>query len=218
MGLFVAGTHLALLPLAALTLVGAMKTGSILTTAMAFGVSSLSGSLFAALAVVAVHGLLVLFAPRARLLAFSGAVRSVLIGVLVLSLPLIGRLPATAGAFASDAWWLPWVPPAWFVGLERWLIGDGRHAALAAEAAIATVLVLIVSVASYVLLYRRFDRVMLQPASSRSETAGAGRWTGGSAARRCGTPSAVSCRSRSGAASCTRASSSACSPPREGSC
>jgi hypothetical protein len=168
MGLFVAGTHLALFPLAALTLMGAMKMGTLLPAAMAFALSSLSGSFFAALAVVAVHGLLVLFAPRARLLAFSGAVRSILIGVLVHSLPLIGRLPATAGAFASDAWWLPWVPPAWFVGLERWLMGDGRHPALAAEAAIATVLVLIVSVASYVLLYRRFDRVMLQPAPSQS--------------------------------------------------
>ena len=122
-GLFVAGTHLALLPLAALTMIGAAKTGSILTAAMAFALSSLSASLFAALAVVAVHGLLVLFAPRARLLAFSGAVRGVLVGVLVLSLPLVARLPAAAQAFASDAWWLPWAPPAWFVGLERWLLG-----------------------------------------------------------------------------------------------
>jgi hypothetical protein len=51
--------------LAALTMVGAAKTGSILPVAMAFALSSLSASLFAALAVVAVHGLLVLFAPRA---------------------------------------------------------------------------------------------------------------------------------------------------------
>ena len=167
-GLFVAGTHLALLPLTAFTMIGAMKTGSILTAAMAFMFSSVIASLFAALAVVAVHGLLVLFAPRALLLAFSGAVRGVLVGVLVLSLPLLARLPGTAAAFGSDAWWLPWAPPAWFIGLERWLIDDGRYAALAAEAAIATVLVLIVSVATYVLLYHRFDRVMLQPASSRA--------------------------------------------------
>jgi hypothetical protein len=167
-GLFVAGTHLALLPLTSFTMIGAMKTGSILTTAVAFALSSVIGSFFAALAVVAVHGLLVLFAPGARLLVFSGAVRSLLIGVLVLSFPLVARLPGTAAAFASDAWWLPWAPPAWFAGLERWLMGDGRYAALATEAAIATVLVLIVSVATYVLLYRRFDRVMLQPAASQS--------------------------------------------------
>lgn len=163
-GLFVAGTHVALVPMAALTLMGAMKTGSIFTAGMAFAFSSAIGSLFAALAIVAVHGLLVLLAPRARLLVFSGAVRSLLIGLLVLSLPLVGRLPATAGAFSSNAWWLPWVPPAWFAGLERWLIGDASRAALAAEAAIGTLVVLAVSVGSYVLLYRRFDRVNIQSA------------------------------------------------------
>ena len=169
-GLFIAATHLALLPLTAMTLMGATKTGSLLAAAAAFVISSLAASIFAALAVVAVHGLLVLFAPRARRLAFSGAVRSVLIGLLVLSLPLIGRLPATAAAFASDAWWLPWTPPAWFAGLERWLIGEERHAGLAAEAAIGSFLAGVLSVASYILLYRGFDRVMLQPASSQGVT------------------------------------------------
>ena len=164
-GLFVAGVHLALLPLTAFTMIGAMKSGSMFATATAFVVSSLTASSFAALAVVAVHGLLVTFALHARVLAFSGAVRSVLVGVLVLCLPLLARLPGTASAFASDAWWLAWAPPAWFVGLERWLVGDGRPTALAARAAIATALVLTVSVASYVRLYRRFDRVMLQPPS-----------------------------------------------------
>ena len=165
-GLFVAGAHVALLPLAALTLVGTMKTGAILGPAAAFAVSSVLGSLFAALAVVAVHGMLVLLVPRARLLAFSGTVRSCLVGMLVLSLPLIGRLPATATAFASGAWWLPWTPPAWFVGLERWLLGEAGRGPLAMEAVLATILALVVSVASYAVLYRRFDRVVLQPASS----------------------------------------------------
>jgi hypothetical protein len=117
--------------------------------------------------VVAVHGLLVTFALHARVLAFSGAVRSVLVGALVLCVPLLARLPATAAAFRSEAWWLPWAPPAWFVGLERWLMGDGQHSALAVEAAMATIAALVISVASYIRLYRRFDRVMLQPASSQ---------------------------------------------------
>ena len=217
-GLFVAGAHLALLPLAALTLIGAMKTGSLITTAIAFWFSSVLGSLFAALAIVAVHGLLVLVAPRARLLAFSGAVRSVLIGALVLSLPLVARLPATAGAFASNAWWLVWTPPAWFVGLERWLMGDAGRAALAAQAAIGTVVVLIVSVASYVLLYRHFDQVTAQSSPSEN-TAGLdrslGRWNGRAPVD---APSVVSRPSRSGGVSCIRASSSAGWPPRERSC
>jgi hypothetical protein len=95
-------------------------------------------------------------------------VRSFLIGMLVLSLPLVARLPAMAAAFSSNAWWLLWAPPAWFVGLERWLLGDATRAALAAEAAIGTVVILIVSVASYVVLYRRFDRVTVQSAASQN--------------------------------------------------
>ena len=179
-GLFVAGAHLALVPLTALTLIGAAKTGSWLAATLSFAFSSLIGSFFAALFVVAVHGLLVLFAPRARLLAFSSTVRSVFIGLLVLSLPLVGRLPATAAAFATDAWWLPWTPPTWFVGLQRWLMGDGRYARLAGEAAVATILVLMVSIASYAVLYRRFDRVMVQPATSLggSRSRSLSRWSG----------------------------------------
>jgi hypothetical protein len=168
-------------------MIGAMKTGSIVMTAAAFGFSSVLGSLYAALAIVAVHGLLVLVAPRARLLVFSGAVRSCLIGALVLSLPLIARLPATEGAFSSNAWWLPWVPPAWFVGLERWLIGDASRAGLAAEAAIGTIVVLIVSVASYVLLYRRFDQVTVQSSPSENSAGrdrSLARWNGRAPVRR----------------------------------
>jgi hypothetical protein len=163
-GLFVVGSHLMLLPLATVTM---LRTGSFPATATAFAFSSALASLFAALAIVAVHGLLVLLAPRARILAFSGAVRSVMIGGLLLSLPLVARLPAADRAFAADAWWLPLAPPAWFVGLERWLIGDASRAGLAAQAAIGTVVVLVVSVISYVLLYRRFDRVTLQPTVSQ---------------------------------------------------
>jgi hypothetical protein len=184
--LFIAAAHVALLPLAALTMIGAIKTGSIVATTLAFAFSSVIGSICAALAVIALHGALVLLAPRARLLACSGAVRSLLIGLLVLSLPIIGRLPGTAGAFASPgAWWLSWAPPAWFVGLERWLIGGGDASraalaaldALAAQAATATVLVLAITIASYVLLYRRFDRIVLQSSQAAGSAADARAWT-----------------------------------------
>ena len=186
-GLFVAGAHLALVPVAALTLMGAMQTGSFISTAAAFAFSSVLGSLFAVLAIVAVHGLLVLLAPRAQLVVFSGAVRSVLVGALVLSLPLVARLPATAGAFSSNAWWLPWVPPAWFVALERWLIGDAGRGALAAQAAIGTVVVLLVSVASYAVLYRRFDQVTVQSSPSLNSAGldrSLARWSGRAPVRR----------------------------------
>jgi hypothetical protein len=179
--LFVAGTHLALLPLAALTMLGAAKAGLLVPVVSAFAFSSLLGGLFAALAIVALHGLLVLLAPRAQLLMFSGAVRSFLIGVLVLSLPLVARLPGTEAAFAEQAWWLVWAPPAWFVGLERWLTGDARYATLAALGVSSTAAVLLASIASYTLLYSRFDRIALQAASFSGRGDGSrslGRWIG----------------------------------------
>ena len=217
-GLFAAGTHVALAPLAMLTMLGMLRDGSFMSHATAFAVSSALASLFAALAIVGVHGVLVLFAPRARLLAFSGAVRSVTIGGLLLSLPLVARLPAADRAFAADAWWLRLAPPAWFVGLERWLVGDLRYSELAALAAIGTVGVLAASVGSYVLLYRRFDRVTLQPAVSRRADASDRSLARGSGRAPVGTRSAASSPSRSAAAPCTRDWSSGCWLPPADSC
>lgn len=163
-GLFVLGSHVGLLPVAALTMMGAAKTGSVVLGAVAFTVSSLAASVFAALGIVAIHGLLVLLASRHRLLAFSGVVRVLLVGGLVLALPLVTRLPATAGAFETHAWWLTWAPPAWFAGLERWLLGDATRGGLAAQAVLATAAAFAITVVAYVRLYRRFDRVTFQRA------------------------------------------------------
>jgi len=163
-GLFIAGTHLGLLPVAALTLIGSTSIGSAASTAMAFLASSLLASFFAAFAIVAIHGVLVLLAARHRLLAFSGVVRVVVIGGLVLVLPLVLRLPASADAFAAGAWWLVLAPPAWFAGLERWLLGDTASSMLALQATAATLATVAIAVIAYVRLYRRFDRVTFQSA------------------------------------------------------
>jgi hypothetical protein len=160
--LFVGGTHIALLPLFLLTMVGQPGLGPFATYAAAFALSSAAASLCSALTIVAIHGVLILFAPRSRRLAVAAFTRGALMAALVLSLPLLARLPGTATAFAADAWWLRWAPPAWFVGLERWLLGDIAHRSLALEAIAATLAALTISVAAYVLLYRRFDRVILR--------------------------------------------------------
>jgi hypothetical protein len=163
-GLFLIGCHVGLLPLATLTMIGAAKAGGVGLGALAFVVSSLAASLFAALGIVAVHGLVVLLGSRRRLLMVSGVVRVVLIGGLMLALPLVARLPATASAFAGDAWWLVWAPPAWFAGLERWLLGEPSRGVLAAEALTATAAAIAVTAGAYLALYRRFDRVTYQAA------------------------------------------------------
>jgi len=158
------GVHAALLPLLLLTVFGLSWPGQF-AYAAAFALSSAAASLCSALTIVAIHGLL-LFAPRSRLLAVAAITRGALIAALVLAFPLLTRLPATAAAFAADAWWLRWAPPAWFVGLERWLVGDVAHRTLALEAIAVTLTVLTLSAGSYVLLYRRFDRITLRPAAS----------------------------------------------------
>jgi hypothetical protein len=164
--LFVIGCHVGLLPLAALTMLGAAKAGSVGSAALALAVSSLAASLCAALSIVAIHGLVVLLGSRRRLLMVSGLVRVALIGGLMLALPLVARLPAAAGAFARDAWWLAWAPPAWFVGLERWLVGDAHRGPLAVQGIVATAVAVAITAVAYLALYRRFDRVTYQAAAS----------------------------------------------------
>lgn len=163
-GLFVVAVHIALAPLAALTLVGRWAEHAFVWEALAYVTASLLASGFAVLAVTAVHGALVVGLPRGRLLATSAVVRSLLLCALVLSLPLLLRLPAQARAFRDGAWWLTLAPPAWFAGLERWILGDGRPrlVELAGIAGTAVIVAIVLAVGLYAMLYRHFDRVMVR--------------------------------------------------------
>jgi len=173
-GMFVVGTHVALAPMFLVTSIGRWAAEPFLFRVAAYGVASLTASMFAVLAVTAVHGLLMLWAPRGRLIGASTATRSLLVCALVLALPLLVRMAFQPRAFANGAWWLVAAPPAWFVGVERWLLGDGRAhlSQLALVAALATSFVAAAASFSYAVLYRRFDRVILRPASSRTGAPG----------------------------------------------
>jgi hypothetical protein len=164
--LVVGGVHIALLPLFLLTMIGQPGPGPFIAYATAFALSSAVASLCSALTIVGIHGMLILFAPQSRRRAIEAVTRGVLMAALVLSLPLLIRLPGTAAAFAADAWWLGLAPPVWFVGLERWSLGDVAQRSPALQALAATLAALIASVASYLSLYRRFDRVTLRQAAS----------------------------------------------------
>jgi hypothetical protein len=142
-------------------------------------VASLGGSLMVVLAVTGINGALLMAVPCAHLQPASTAVRSVLIGALVLSLPLAARLPAIAPLLAAGAPSLYLVPPVWFLGVEELLLGHRSpyfdRMALIAAIGIASSLAL--AVGSYLLLYRRFDRVMMHPEASGSRRR-AGRFIG----------------------------------------
>ncbi len=93
---------------------------------------------------------------------------------LVLALPLMFALPAQGLRLAQHSPLMFLAPPVWFLGVDRVLLGHGDafFHQLAQMAAIAFALSGTVACVSYVVLYRRFDRVMLRSFG----VAHAGRW------------------------------------------
>jgi hypothetical protein len=173
-GLFAVSIQIAFTPLFILTSVGRWAEGAFVARAGAYYLSSALASAWAVLAVVAIHGLLLLLVPRHRAAGVSSAVRSVILCGLVLLLPLLFRLPATGRAFSNGAWWLVFVPPAWFVGLEQRLLGREPTGLLHFFAIAGAMFALAggVAAASYAALYRHFDRVMLRTGSPDSSRRG----------------------------------------------
>ena len=116
-------------------------------------------------AVIAVNGLLLLIAPRDRLLSVSAALRSAMLAALVRRLSGVGRLPAPAGRFATGSEWLSFVPPAWFVGLEQVLLGTSKlHSSSSSLiGGLVLAITMLLAIGAYTMLYRHFDRVMQRP-------------------------------------------------------
>jgi hypothetical protein len=164
-GLVMVAMHIALAPLFLLTSLGPWAEQAFLARVGAFLVASLAGSAFTFLAVTAVNGLLVMAAPPGSRLAASAALGSIMLGVLVLALPFVLRLPGYGREFAGGSPWLYLAPPFWFVGVERWLLGDATAfmTRLASIGALAVLVAVGSAVSSYAFLYRRFDRVILRP-------------------------------------------------------
>ena len=82
----------------------------------------------------------------------------------MLAIPFVLALPAQGRAFAAHSRTLYVVPPAWFLGIERLVFGgaDVYTATLGRIGIAAFLLVAAVATLSYLVLYRRFDRVMLK--------------------------------------------------------
>ncbi|HEX5214854.1 MAG TPA: hypothetical protein VFV98_05295 [Vicinamibacterales bacterium] len=175
--LFVVGSHAALLLMSLITTFHRLAATNGFVMIVVFETVSFMASAFAALAIVALHGVLVIATPRARLIGFSTLVRTTLVCVLVLSLPLLLRLPGTGETVARGAWWLRSAPPMWFVGLERWLVGlPGQTTAVAWSGIAATLISAAIAAVGYAVLYRRFDRVILRPESPHAAPRPARNW------------------------------------------
>jgi hypothetical protein len=164
-GGFIAVVHAALFPLFLLTSRNPWGEHAFASRLVAWMIASLAGSACAMLAITAIAGLVVLACTGGRLHAVSSAARSALLGVLVLGVPMVLRLPMRGGAFADGAWWLWVAPPAWFVGFERLLMGSGSPlvASLATIAIATTVAAAAIVAGAYALLFRHFERLALRP-------------------------------------------------------
>ncbi|HKT81047.1 MAG TPA: hypothetical protein VJP86_12560 [Vicinamibacterales bacterium] len=165
-GVFILATHIAMLPLAIFMSMSRWAEHPMVIRLIAFEAASTLGSIFAVLLVAAVNGALVLTASSGRLMTVSSALRSSMLCALVLSLPLLGRLPALGREFTTDAAQLYASPPAWFVGLERLLLGhwSTQSLRLTAFAFAGLSIPLLATTATYALLYHHFERVTRKPA------------------------------------------------------
>ncbi len=169
-GLFTAAAHVSLLPLTLLTSLNPWGEHNVFLRLIAWAIASLTGSAFAILSITAVVGALVLAISRSQLQALSTFMRSMVLGLLVVCLPLVSHLPTLGPALSSQAPWMLFVPPAWFLGLQRTLQGQGDSwlVQLGAVGFIATLLAAMVVSVTYLVLFRQFERLMLRPAPTSS--------------------------------------------------
>jgi hypothetical protein len=166
-GLFAAVVHLSLTPLVVLTSVSRFNEHAVISRLLAWIVASVSASAFSVLAVAAIVGVLSLVLSRTRLHSFTAIVRSVGFALLVVAVPFVFRLPGLGRTMIRHEPWLSIFPPAWFVGLQRALLGNaGSWLLQLAEVAVTALAAAAVIVASvYVLLFRHFEHLLLRPPS-----------------------------------------------------
>jgi len=129
----------------------------------AHAIAATAGSLFMGVAVMAAQGLLIVAVPARWQRRMSVFVQATLGVALLLSLPLIGRMPAmdvTAATVMTPP--LVWLPPAWFLGVERWLLDGaaaGGYATAARLAATAFAAAVTIVAFSYPVLFRSAERL-----------------------------------------------------------
>src|SRR5204862_6108718 len=106
---------------------------------------------------------------RTWLRTVSGVAQTAIIAALVLSIPFVFRMPAWAPYLATKPLALLFVPPAWFMGLQQVLLGssDPYFSTLALAALLGTAAVMAIGAACYLIVYQRFDKVILQTAGGR---------------------------------------------------
>jgi hypothetical protein len=175
-GLFIGGSLLGLTLLVLAISATRFAPNILPVSVLAYWVAGASACLFSVLSIVAVNGALTILVPRARVHGVVAAVKTAMLAALMLAIPFVLALPAQASAFTAHSRSLYLVPPAWFLGIERLLFGgaDVFTARLGRIGIAAFLLTASFATMSYLILYRRFDRVMLTVAVARRRS----RWRG----------------------------------------
>lgn len=138
--------------------------------------ASILGSLFSVAAIITIQGLIVVLTPRRWLRTMSVVTQTALVCGLVLILPIALRVTGQGDYLQTRPAVLYLVPPMWFLGVQELALGNREDyfVRLAGIAFAGAALVGAIAVACYVIVYRRFDRVIL-----RGETPKKGRGTRG---------------------------------------
>jgi hypothetical protein len=167
-GLFIAAAHVALVPMMLLTSVSPWRGHAVPVRMFAWALASVSASAFAVFAIAGIIGVFVLTAPRGHLHVLAALLRSGVLTVLIMYVPLLLRAPSFGTSLLDGSGWTALVPPAWFVGLQRVLVGSVDRwmmylaaIALAALGATATTVAVV-----YAALFRNFERLALRSATT----------------------------------------------------
>jgi hypothetical protein len=157
---------------------GPYASGPWIVRAFVSTTTSMGASIFAATAIMAAQGLIVLCAPGRYLRPLTVGTRTAFMCGVVLLVPLAGRLPSQAANYLDGSKLLSAVPPAWFLGMQRVVLGSSNSYDVGRWiiAMAALTLTSAVVAACYVALYQRFDVLMLRigqshRAAARSPTA-----------------------------------------------
>jgi hypothetical protein len=135
-------------------------------------VASLAGSTFMCVAVMALQGLMIVAVPPAWQRRMSVVVQGAMCVGLLLMLPVVARMPGMAVTSATVLQTpLAWLPPSWFLGLQRWMLdgaASGGYAQAAARGGVAIVVSLTLVAASYIALYRSAEQLAGVAGASRT--------------------------------------------------
>jgi hypothetical protein len=134
-----------------------------------FGAATLA-ALFAVASIVAIQGLAILLTPHVWRRSMSVVTQTVLICGLVLLIPVVARAGSIAPQLRAEAPSLFLLAPAWFLGVQQSLLGNREPFfwGLAAAGLVGMTAMMALCASCYLILYRRFDRVILQTTAGRA--------------------------------------------------